>query len=80
MGNFLVRYASRVVIYNCRAVIRLATGVQITDIGTNGLMTTLLMDLRCRKMRTTKYNEFLNGSFLPLPKMIKMGHFAAGTK
>ena len=26
MDNFLVRYASRVVIYYCRAVIRLATG------------------------------------------------------
>ena len=27
MGNFLVRYASRVVIYDCRAVITLATEV-----------------------------------------------------
>ena len=25
MGNFLVRYASRVVIYDCRAFIRLVT-------------------------------------------------------
>ena len=29
MGNFLVRYASRVAIYNRRAVIRLATGVAV---------------------------------------------------
>ena len=27
MGNFLVRYGSRVVIYDCRAGIRLATGM-----------------------------------------------------
>ena len=31
MGNFLVRYASRVVIYDRRAVIRLATDVVIFD-------------------------------------------------
>ena len=33
MGNFLVRYASRVVIYDRRAVIRLATGLRskLTD-------------------------------------------------
>ena len=29
MGNFLVRYDSRVVIYDCRAVIRLATGLVV---------------------------------------------------
>ena len=28
MGNFLVRHASRVVIYDRRAVIRLATGLE----------------------------------------------------
>ena len=28
MGNFLVRYASRAVIYDCRAVIRLATDLE----------------------------------------------------
>ena len=27
MGNFLVRYASRVIIYDRRAIIRLATGI-----------------------------------------------------
>ena len=27
MGNFLVRHASRVVIYDLRAIIRLATGL-----------------------------------------------------
>ena len=27
MGNFLVSYASRIVIYNCRGLIRLATGL-----------------------------------------------------
>ena len=30
MGNFLVRYASRVVIYDRRAVIRLATGYSVS--------------------------------------------------
>ena len=29
MGNFLARYASRVVIYNRRAYIRLASGVDV---------------------------------------------------
>ena len=31
MGNFLVRYASRVVIYDHRAVIRLATDLMIAN-------------------------------------------------
>ena len=31
MGNFLVRYASRVVIYDRRAVIRLATGLGLMN-------------------------------------------------
>ena len=37
MGNFIVRYASRVVIYAHRAVMRLATGLLclvVIDIGT----------------------------------------------
>ena len=39
MGNFLVRYASRVVIYDCRAVIRLATGLQFSKFGFNYVAT-----------------------------------------
>ena len=31
MGNFLVRYASRVVIHDRRAIIRLATGLVVTE-------------------------------------------------
>ena len=31
MGNFLVRYSSRVVIYNLRAVVKLAPGLVVGD-------------------------------------------------
>ena len=44
MGNFVVRYASRVVIYNRRAVIRFAAGVVPIKILQHKFYTTLIFE------------------------------------
>ena len=52
MGNFLVRYASRVVIYDCRAVIRLTTGLVVMG------------DVSCTRGREFEsWHRILNGHF-----------------
>jgi len=48
MGNFIVRYASRVVIYDHRAVIRFATGLDL-DLNIELLLQQLLKENKLRR-------------------------------
>ena len=57
MGNFVVRYASRVIIYGRRAVIRLATGLFSENMFSKGFFFVKMCIIQFEKCRKRAFSR-----------------------